>query len=271
MTTTMKLAVLTLAIQGFLCAQDKVSVPLTNAGQPVSLKVRVIHGAVTVIGGNASEVTVETSSEANSSSRRSRDRDDAPPPGMKRIDLGRFGLNIEERNNEVSISDSGGGPSGHITVHVPSKTSVSIKSTNGSITVQSVEGNLEAEATNGQVTLTGVSGTIVAHSLNGGIKAEIDRVAADQAMSFTSLNGKIDVTLPGSTKAKLRLKTQFGSVYSDFDMKMEAGAAPTVEDTRAENGRYRVRMDRSVTATINGGGPEYLFQTMNGSILIHKK
>ena len=27
----------------------------------------------------------------------------------------------------------------------------------------------------------------------------------------------------------------------------------------------------SVTGTINGGGPEYTFQTMNGNILIHKK
>jgi hypothetical protein len=30
-------------------------------------------------------------------------------------------------------------------------------------------------------------------------------------------------------------------------------------------------MDRGVYGAINGGGPEYLFQTMNGDILIHKK
>jgi hypothetical protein len=30
-------------------------------------------------------------------------------------------------------------------------------------------------------------------------------------------------------------------------------------------------MDRSLYGSINGGGPEFLFQTMNGDILIHKK
>jgi DUF4097 and DUF4098 domain-containing protein YvlB len=86
------------------------------------------------------------------------------------------------------------------------------------------------------------------------------------------MNGKIDVTLPGDAKARLRLKTDNGSVYSDFDVKMEADATkPVVEDARGQGGKYRIRMDHSVYGSINGGGPEYRFETMNGSILIHKK
>ena len=264
----MKFGVLILALQGFASGQEKIAVPLTTPGQPVSLKVRLVHGGVTVTGGNVSEVTVETQSDTNR--RPARRREDEAPPGMKRIDIGRFGLNIEEKNNEITISDSGM-VGGTVKITVPAKASISIKSTNGPIALTGVEGNLEVETTNGAVTLTNVSGAIVAHALNGGVTATVDRVSADQPMSFTSLNGKIDVTLPASTKAKLRLKTEWGSVYSDFEMKLEAGSNPTVEDTRGENGKYRVKMDRSVTATINGGGPEYLFQSMNGSILIHKK
>lgn len=246
--------------------QEKITVPLTNAGQPVTLKVHLMHGNVNVVGGG-SEVTVETADSPNRASQRR--RDDAPS-GMKRIDINRFGLNIEEKGNEVTVSDSGA-IGGTVTIHVPAKTSTVIKNMNGSATVSGVDGNLEVESSNGPVTLTNISGAVVAHSLNGGIKVEVDRVNADQPMSFTSLNGKLDVTLPASTKARLRLKTEMGSVYSDFEMKLEPGSKPTVEDTRSENGKYRVKMDRSITATINGGGPEYLFQTMNGSILIHKK
>lgn len=266
-----KFVVMALALQGFAWGQEKLSVPLSKPGQPVVLKVSLLHSAVTVVGGNVSEVTVESSeaSPDSRSGRRQRDSRDDIPAGMKRIDIGHFGLNIEEKGNEVTVNNSGP-QSGQVTIRVPAKTSVIAKSTNGGVTVSGVEGSLEVEATNGPVTLTNISGAVVAHSLNGGIKAEIDRVAADQPMSFTSLNGKVDVTLPAGTKAKLRLKTEWGSVYSDFDMKVE-GSKPVVEDTRSENGKYRVKMDRSVTATINGGGPEYLFQTMNGSILIHKK
>ena len=91
-------------------------------------------------------------------------------------------------------------------------------------------------------------------------------------MSFTSLNGRVDVTLPADAKARLRLKTTNGAVYSDFDVKMDAdNSKPVIEDNRNKGGRYRIRMDHGVSGMINGGGPDYTFQTMNGDILIHKK
>ena len=63
-----------------------------------------------------------------------------------------------------------------------------------------------------------------------------------------------------------------GAVYSDFDVKMEPDASkPVVEDSRGQGGKYASVMDHSVVGSINGGGPEYSFQTMNGTILIHKK
>ena len=265
---TTRFATLLFALQGFAFAQEKIPVPLSNPGQPVTLKIHLTNGSVTVVGGPGNEVSVETGS-ASTPPRPPRQRDDVPA-GMKRIDFGRPGLNIEEKANEITIDDHGG-MSGNITIKVPTRTTVQAKTISGAISISSVEGSVEAEATNGSVTLTAISGAVVAHSLNGGIKADIVKATADQPMSFTSLNGKIDVTLPAGTKAKLRLKTQWGEVYSDFDMKMEPNSAPVVEDSRGDKGKYRVKMDRSVTATINGGGPEYLFQTMNGSILIHKK
>lgn len=135
-----------------------------------------------------------------------------------------------------------------------------------------MNGEIEVDNLNGAITLKNVSGSVVAHSLNGPVTASLDKVSADKAMSFTSLNGKIDVTLPGDTKARVRLKTDNGSVFSDFDMKMEPDAAkPVVEDARGQGGKYRIRMDRNIYGSINGGGPEYRFETLNGNILIHKK
>jgi DUF4097 and DUF4098 domain-containing protein YvlB len=108
--------------------------------------------------------------------------------------------------------------------------------------------------------------------VNGGVKVSLDRVTPNKPMSFSSLNGKIDVTLPADTKAKLRLKTTHGEVYTDFDVKMEPDTSkPVIEDSRGKGGKYEIKMDRSLVGSINGGGPEYSFQTMNGTILIHKK
>ena len=78
--------------------------------------------------------------------------------------------------------------------------------------------------------------------------------------------------MPADTKARLRLKSDNGSIYSDFDVKLEPDSSkPVVEDSRGKDGKYKISVDKAVTGTINGGGPEYTFQTMNGNILIHKK
>jgi hypothetical protein len=100
----------------------------------------------------------------------------------------------------------------------------------------------------------------------------MEKIASNKPMSFTTLNGKIDVTLPADTKARLRLKSERGEIFSDFDVKLEPdNAKPVIEDGRGTNGKYRIRIDRSVYGSINGGGPEYRFESMNGGITIRKK
>jgi hypothetical protein len=250
-------------------AQDKVTVPLTNPSQPVTIRAKMMRGSITVTTGSGPDVIVTTMAGSDA---RDRSRGDAPPPGMKRIDGGR-GVNIEEDHNVVTISSGAFGGRGDLTIQAPANTSLQLTTmTGGSIDVTGTNGDHEINNMNGPIKLTNVSGSVVAHTMNGTITASLDHITNDKPMSFTSLNGRIDVTIPGDTKARLRLKTDNGSIYSDFDVKLEPDAnKPVVEDSRAQGGKYKIKVDRTVTGTINGGGPEYTFQTMNGNILIHKK
>jgi DUF4097 and DUF4098 domain-containing protein YvlB len=94
----------------------------------------------------------------------------------------------------------------------------------------------------------------------------------DKAMGFSTMNGDVDVTLPADIKANVKMKTDHGDMFTDFDIKVDASAqSPQVDDRRKSGGRYRVRFDRGTTGSINGGGPEIQFTTFNGNILIHKK
>ena len=52
----------------------------------------------------------------------------------------------------------------------------------------------------------------------GRLRGEVRRLLGQKDMAFTSLNGNVDVTLPPSTKANLRLRSDRGDVYSDFDV-----------------------------------------------------
>jgi hypothetical protein len=83
------------------------------------------------------------------------------------------------------------------------------------------------------------------------------------------MNGDIDITMPPDTKARLKLRNDRGEVFSDFEMRVQA--APRVEQGTRENGRYRVKFERTVFADINGGGPEMSFVTVNGEIKIRQK
>jgi hypothetical protein len=266
---TLQVSAILAVCAGICMAQDKVTVPISNPSQPVTVKVHLISGSITVTAGASnSQVTVESGSGSRD---RRADRD--VPAGMHRIDGGGSGFDIEEDHNVITIGSGRNMNAGHVSIQVPTNASLSLKSVNGGkLEVTGVNGDMEIENINGSIALNNVSGAVVASSQNGSIVATLDKVAPGKPMSFTTLNGKIDVTLPADTKAKLRLKTDNGSAYSDFDVKMEPDAAkPTVEDSRSQNGKYRIRMDHSVYGSINGGGPEYRFETMNGSILIHKK
>ena len=255
---------------GCSAAQDPVTVPLSNPSQPPTIKASVISGSITVTTGAGSQVIVESS--ASERDRHGRNERDNPPQGMHRIDAGGPGTDIDEDHNVVTIRtrpERGG----NLVIQAPANSSLELRTVNGgTIDVTGINGDIEVENTNGSINLNRVSGSVVAHTLNGRITADIQRVTDGKPMSFTSLNGKIDVTLPAATKARLRLKSDHGAIYSDFDVKMEPDASrPVVEDNRNSGGKYRIRMDHAVYGSINGGGPEFLFQTLNGDILIHKK
>ena len=140
----------------------------------------------------------------------------------------------------------------------------------GNISVEGVDGDIVANNINGGVTLTNVSGAVVAHALNEDVKATITRFAG-KPMSFSSLNGTLDVTLPGDTKANLKLESDNGEVYSDFPVEMLAPSInQTVQDDRGKGGKYRLKIEKAMTGRINGGGPEITFKTFNGDIKLHR-
>lgn len=264
-------SVLILALATIVAAQDKVTVPLSSPGQPVTVKAHMISGSITVTAGTGPQVVIESAASAKDVQGPSLGSD--VPPGMHRIAGGAHGFNVEEDHNVVTVIPDLGGWGTNLTIQVPVNTSVELKTVNGGhIDVTGVSGDLDVENVNGPVTLKNVSGSVSAHTVNGSLTVSLDKVAPDKPMSFSSLNGKVDVTIPADTKARLRLKTTNGAVYSDFDVKMEPdNSKPVIEDGRGQGGRYRIRTDRGVYGSINGGGPEYSFQTMNGTILLHKK
>jgi hypothetical protein len=67
------------------------------------------------------------------------------------------------------------------------------------------------------------------------------------------------------------MKSDNGEIHSDFDIRLDASSRqPIVEDNRSGMGKYRVRFEKAMYGSINGGGPEMQFTTFNGNVYIRK-
>jgi DUF4097 and DUF4098 domain-containing protein YvlB len=247
-------------------SDNRVTVPLTDPARPVTLRAHLVSGSITVKGADVKEVIVEARARGDEA------RTGGRAEGMKRIPMTSTGLNIEAENNNVRVSTDSYQRTVDLTITVPVRTSLSLHSVNdGNIVVSGVDGDLDVNNVNGAVDLKNVGGSVVAHALNGHVVATMNRVDPQKPMAFSSLNGDIDVTFPPDLKANVSLRTDNGEVYSDFDVKVQPTAPQqTVEDDRGKGGKYKVKIDKNVRGTINGGGQEIQFKNFNGNIYIRK-
>jgi hypothetical protein len=244
---------------------DRIAVPLSDPSNPAVIDVSLVHGSITVRGTSRKDVQVIAHPEADRPSRRS----DPDATGMHRIPQ-TAGFRISEEANRVKIGSDNPNRAITFEIEVPARSNLKLSTVNGGeLLVENVEGDITVSNTNGGITLNNVAGAVDAGTTNGAVRAVLNRVTAGKEMSFTSLNGKVDVTLPPTTKANLRLRSDHGEVYSDFDVQLSP-SAPVVQDSPSTNGRYRIDRNRSVVGTINGGGPEFELRTFNSNVYVRK-
>jgi hypothetical protein len=83
--------------------------------------------------------------------------------------------------------------------------------------------------------------------------------------SFKSVNGTIEASFRPGLSADVRVKTFNGHAYTDFDATPLPSLTPVSE---RREGKFIYRSDRSTGLRIGSGGPEFKFDTLNGSIRI---
>jgi hypothetical protein len=193
--------------------------------------------------------------------------------GMRLITAALTGLSVTEDNNTVTVKTGSWKYAVDLTIQVPYATSLDLSSsTDGNITVEGVNGEIEVKGMNGFVVLRNVSGNAVVHTMSGDIEATLAKVSADKPLSFSNMNGDIDITLPADIRATVRMKSQMGNIYSDFDVALKQAPPNAEEVGPGENGKYyKISFDKGIYGTINGGGQEITLTTFNGDIFIRKK
>jgi DUF4097 and DUF4098 domain-containing protein YvlB len=254
-------------ILGLFCGAlwaEKISVPLSDPSRPALVKAATINGSITVQTHTGKDVIVEVGGPSAVAEK-------AAPNGMRQILGGSSGMSVEEEGNVVKISTSAASRNSDLQIWVPVKASLNLRGVNGrGINVEGVEGDIDVDSVNGAVNLKDVSGTVVAHALNGKLTVSLKQVSRDKPMSFSTLNGTVDVTLPGDLAANVKVRNDWGKVYTDFEMAVTSESEVKREQSGEGKPRYRVQVEKTITGKINGGGPEITFRSMNGTIYIRK-
>jgi DUF4097 and DUF4098 domain-containing protein YvlB len=189
---------------------------------------------------------------------------------MRRIYSHSLSITAEEKNNQVSIHTDRPNKTMHLTIKIPKGVS-SIKLetvNNGDITVNNVNGEMEITNVNGSIKLSDVSGSVVANTVNGDVVATFKSIDTQAPMAFSTLNGNVDISFPATLKASVKLKSDNGGIYTDFEIAVDK-TQPSAERTK-EGNMYKVSVKDWVYGKIGGGGPEILMKNMNGNIYARK-
>lgn len=196
-------------------ADDSSSIKFSNPAKPGTVKIILAHGSLRVKGADVAEVTVKS---------------DAKPVGPKnvrkdglRVISAASSYALSEKDNLIILDAAaegwGGGGGGDFTLTVPRNTAINVSSNWGGndITCTDIDGDLDIKCQNGEVRLDGVGGGVLVETMNGEIRANIRELHDNKPLSFTSMHGNVALRLPTTAKANVRLRTQNGSVLTDFE------------------------------------------------------
>ncbi|HEY0245620.1 MAG TPA: DUF4097 family beta strand repeat-containing protein, partial [Mucilaginibacter sp.] len=200
-----------------------------------------------------------------------RKREPENSAGMRRIGGGEnIDVTAHEKNNEVRVQSEGSMRGTNLVIKVPQVANSIKLSTinNGGIVVSDVSGDLEIQNTNGYINLFNISGSVVANTVNGKVLVTFKSIDPKAAMAFSTLNGNVDVTFPASFKGNMKVRSDRGQVYSDFEMTPDPSQPKTTKTVK--DGMYHLNIEDWVYGKIGGGGPEVLMKNMNGNIYIRK-
>ncbi len=255
--------VLTILLTNGIEAQSTQNIPLSKPNQPGKLIIQSVFADEVIIRAyDGKEVLVkydgdDTDNEYNNNR-----------GGLRRISTSGVGLEITEDNNQVYIKTSPNSHDLELEVLVPKKFSLKLSVTHGDIEVYGIDGEHEISTVNGDMEMHNISGSVVANSVNGDMEISFDKVTDGAPMSFTGVNGDIDITFPENIKMYAKMKTEWGDVYTDFE-NMELDRTSSSEVSKG-NGKYTVTVNKWLYGKLNGGGVDFLFKTLHGDISIRK-
>ncbi len=166
----------------------------------------------------------------------------------------RLQVDVSAANGKISIEGIRGAVSAHSSNGSVSLVDVvgdvDVSTTNAKVSCSCTCGRLLARSSNGKIELEGHRGSVNASTSNGLIRAEIEEVGK-QGVSLATSNGRILLELPEQVDAEIDIRVDNGVIRND---------RPLCRSQRESDGQIRGRL--------GNGGSLIKLRTSNGSITL---
>lgn len=152
-------------------------------------------------------------------------------------------------------------------IEVPKNVSLSIEQVNwgdADMELSNINGEIEIKSTSGDMTLKNISGPLIANSVSGNLTATFNAIPNGKPSAISLVSGDIDLTMASDSKIDFKLQSIAGEIYTDLNIVSE-NPNPEQGNLRQIGGGYTIQ------GANNGGGTEFILNTVSGNIFIRKK
>jgi Toastrack DUF4097 len=138
-------------------------------------------------------------------------------------------------------------------VWVPTASNLNLKANNGSIHVETVQGEIRFHTSNGSVHLSDVGGDVDGSTTNGSLNIDVGTGWKGAGLRAETTNGSVNLNLPENFSARVEASTVNGRVHVDFPVTVSG------------------EIGRNMSFQLGSGGPTIHASTVNGSVHIGRK
>ena len=214
-----------------------------------------VNGRITAEPATDGKVTVEGRRTAKGST------DEAAKEALAKLEIREevSGERVRVESRPPRLSGLGGHEI-EWTIKVPKGVIVDLRTVNGGVRINGLQGEVHAKTTNGGIKGTNIIANILeASSVNGGVEIQFGSpLDASGTVDIETVNGGVEIELPGESKATISARAVNGGVKVT-DLDVQRTEEPSSFDAK-----------RRLQGTLNGGGANVIISTTNGGVRLSK-
>lgn len=129
-----------------------------------------------------------------------------------------------QRRNGGNWGRNGGNLQVHYNLRVPKNAYLDeIETVNGSVSISNMQNYTKASAVNGEVKAVNLRGSADISTVNGTTEALFDSLQSNSKISLSTVNGRVNLTIPSDADATIKADTVNGGINNEFGLPVKKG------------------------------------------------